>query len=132
MDVQNKHGGEYPSELDNFIGKQMLFKVEITDGNLLHNWRNYVVKRTSGNADLIKQFISPHKIEISNNEVEENDKLGGDSHDAEPLTEEKVIECGDSTKSGLKDTVEESTPCSKVVGKRVADSVGSATGRRCW
>lgn len=58
IDAQNKHGGDYPSELDALIGKQMLFKVEITDGNLAHNWRNYAVKLTYDNADLIKQFIS--------------------------------------------------------------------------
>jgi hypothetical protein len=56
--------GDYPIELDTFIGKQMLFKVEITNGNLKHNCTNYVVKRTSDNADLINQFIAHHKIEV--------------------------------------------------------------------
>jgi hypothetical protein len=44
--------------------KQILFKVEITDENLKHNWRNYAVKRTSDNVDLINQFIAHHKIEV--------------------------------------------------------------------
>ena len=39
---------------------------------------------------------------------------------------DRAVECGDSTKSGPKDSVEETMPISKVVGKRVADSVGSA------
>ena len=39
---------------------------------------------------------------------------------------DRAVECGDSTKSGPKDSVEETMPISKVVGKRVADSVWSA------
>jgi hypothetical protein len=34
----------------------MLFKVEVTDGNLVHGWRNYSVKRTSDDVDLIGHF----------------------------------------------------------------------------
>ncbi len=54
----------YPSALDVLIGKQMLFKVEITNGNLLHGWRNYGVKRTSDDADLINQFIKRHDLKV--------------------------------------------------------------------
>lgn len=44
------------------------------------------------------------------------------------MSEERVVEYGDSTKSGLKDAVEETTPkTKKILGKRVADSVGYAT-----
>lgn len=43
----NPQASEYPNEFDIVVGKQMLFKVGITDGNLMHNWRNYAVKRTS-------------------------------------------------------------------------------------
>jgi hypothetical protein len=39
----------------------------------------------------------------------------------------RLAECGDSTKTQHKDAVDEGTPCSKVVGKRTVDSVGSAT-----
>jgi len=42
----------------------MLFKVEITNGNLLHNWRNYAVRRTSDDKELITRFIAHHKIEV--------------------------------------------------------------------
>jgi len=38
-----------------------------------------------------------------------------------------VVECGDSTISGPKDTAEENTLEGKMVGKRAADSVGSVT-----
>jgi hypothetical protein len=40
----------------------MLFKVEITDGNLMHNWRNYAVKRTSDDSNLMNQFVTLHNI----------------------------------------------------------------------
>jgi len=46
------------------MGKEMLFKVEITDGNLLHGWRNYAVKRTSDDVDLIKRFKTLHNIKV--------------------------------------------------------------------
>lgn len=55
----------YPKELGLLVGKKMLFKVEITDWNLVHNWRNYGVKRTSDDADLIKGFIEKHNIKIA-------------------------------------------------------------------
>lgn len=42
--------------------------------------------------------------------------------------QERVVECNDSSKFSIKDAVEETTPkTKKIVGKRVADSVGSAT-----
>jgi hypothetical protein len=46
------------------VGKNMLFKVEITNGNLLHNWRNYGVKRTSDDADLIQLFIKKYNVKV--------------------------------------------------------------------
>lgn len=51
-----------PSELDVLVGKKMLFKVEVTDGNLHHSWRNYGVKRTLDDSELIKQFMMRHKL----------------------------------------------------------------------
>lgn len=48
----------------------MLFKVEFTDGNLKHNWRNYAVKRSSDDANLITQFVTVHKIKICNKDNE--------------------------------------------------------------
>lgn len=42
----------------------MLFKVEIMDGNLLHGWRNYPVKRTSDDVDLIGRFKVLHNAEV--------------------------------------------------------------------
>jgi len=47
IDAQPNNAKDYPAELDLFIGKQMLFKVEVTEANLLHNWRSYAVKRTT-------------------------------------------------------------------------------------
>jgi len=55
---------QYPSELDAFIGKEMLFKVEITYGNLLHSWRNYAIKRTSDDANLIGRFKTLHNVKV--------------------------------------------------------------------
>jgi hypothetical protein len=42
--MQHNNVADFPSELDIFYGKQMLFKVEVADGNLIHNWRSYALK----------------------------------------------------------------------------------------
>lgn len=36
--AKNNNATNFPSELDIFYGKHMLFKVEVTNGNLIHNW----------------------------------------------------------------------------------------------
>lgn len=64
LTLQASNSLGYPKELELLVGKQMLFKVEITDWNLVHNWQNYGVKRTSDDADLIKMFIEKHNIKV--------------------------------------------------------------------
>lgn len=39
-------GIPYPTELNVFVDKRMLFKVDVTDANLYRNWRSYTVKET--------------------------------------------------------------------------------------
>lgn len=39
--------------------------------------------------------------------------------------QQRLIECGDSSKTDVKSKDEEITPTSKVVGKRLSDTVGS-------
>jgi len=62
--MQPNNSSDYPSDLDSFVGKQMLFKVEVSDGNLLHNWRNYAVKRTTADEDVINRFVVFHNIKV--------------------------------------------------------------------
>jgi len=45
IDVQNEQNDEYPSELQSFLAKQWLFKVEVGDGNTIFNWRCFSVKK---------------------------------------------------------------------------------------
>ncbi|KEH37509.1 transmembrane protein, putative [Medicago truncatula] len=59
---RNNNAADFPSELDIFYGKHMLFKVEVADGNLIHNWRSYDVKRISDDGDMTKRFMVPHNI----------------------------------------------------------------------
>jgi hypothetical protein len=68
--MQPNNSSEFPSDLDTFIGKQMLFKVEVTDGNLLHNWRNYAVKRTTADVEIIQRFMTLHNIKGIEYEVD--------------------------------------------------------------
>ncbi|RHN57848.1 hypothetical protein MtrunA17_Chr5g0444831 [Medicago truncatula] len=115
-----------PKELGLLVGKQMLFKVEITDWNLVHNWRNHGVKRTSDDADLIKRFIEKHNIkEIA----EEDDSCNNNvplTQIGEARLESRLIEFGDSTKTGNDLVDNEQTPGSKSGGKRFADAEDSA------
>lgn len=60
--METKDSVTYPPELDTLVRKLMLFKVELTDGNLAHNWRNYSVKCATDDKDLIKKFMTLHKI----------------------------------------------------------------------
>lgn len=102
----------------------MLFKVEITNGNLLHDWQNYGVKRTSNDADLIKKFVKHHDLKI----VDVDDDAGDIDlalTQKESLPKENVqvqlLEAGDSSKSDVNQVVGQHTPSSKGSGKRSAD-----------
>jgi len=44
----------------------MLFKVEIGDGNITHNWQSYSVKRVTDCEDLIKRFMVLHNVKVLN------------------------------------------------------------------
>jgi hypothetical protein len=61
---QNNNVADFPSELDIFYVKHMLFKVEVADGNLIHNWRSYAVKRITDDGDMIKRFMVLHNIKL--------------------------------------------------------------------
>ncbi|GAU47014.1 hypothetical protein TSUD_403240 [Trifolium subterraneum] len=74
----------YPSELDVFVEKRLLFKVEVTDANLYRNWRGYTVKKVTDDADTIARFISLHGITV-----------GGDGEDANCV--DLVCSLGDDT-----------------------------------
>ncbi|XP_024633871.1 uncharacterized protein [Medicago truncatula] len=102
----------------------MLFKVEITNGNLLHSWRNYGVKRTSDDADLIKMFIKRHDLKIFYDEDDAGDiDVTFTQTNTTHLENVQVqlLEAGDSTKTDVNKNEEQNTPCSKGSGKRSAD-----------
>ena len=65
MYVQQNKEADFPSEMDIFYGKQMLFKVEVAEGNLIHNWRSYAVKRVTDDVDMIKRFMVLHSIKVT-------------------------------------------------------------------
>ncbi|MCH79284.1 ATP-dependent DNA helicase PIF1 [Trifolium medium] len=57
----------YPRELDMFINKWMLFKVEVTDANLYRNWRGYTVKKFTSDDEVISRFTSLYGINLDAN-----------------------------------------------------------------
>lgn len=54
----------FPSEFQSFIGKQFLFKVEVSDGNVSNGWQSFTVKKMSSDDDLIQKFVGQHGINV--------------------------------------------------------------------
>jgi len=42
----------------------MLFKVEVSKGNVNYKWRNYGVKKATEDRDIINQFMTRHDIKV--------------------------------------------------------------------
>jgi hypothetical protein len=45
----------YPPELNVFVEKKMLFKGEVSDANLFHNWHGYIVKKLTEDENISKK-----------------------------------------------------------------------------
>ncbi|KAK2352284.1 hypothetical protein QL285_096593 [Trifolium repens] len=58
------NSGAYPHELNVFVNKRMLFKVEVTDANLFRNWRGYAVKKLSSDEEIINRFTTLYGINL--------------------------------------------------------------------
>ncbi|WJX72997.1 hypothetical protein P8452_56824 [Trifolium repens] len=113
----------YPPELDTFVNKRMLFKVDVTDANLLRNCRTYTVRKMTEDEEIIKRFMSHHALNgVDGDNVEagcvELGSQAADTNDA--------IEGSDSTKDD-KNTL--ATPTSKNSGKRSIDRVESISDK---
>ncbi|KAK2397669.1 hypothetical protein QL285_059222 [Trifolium repens] len=73
--MNNEH--TYPQELNVFVNKRILFKVEVTDANLYRNWRGYTVKKLSDDDDIIKRFAALHGIYVGyDDQVGNNNNFG--------------------------------------------------------
>ncbi|XP_045817056.1 uncharacterized protein LOC123910068 isoform X1 [Trifolium pratense] len=118
----------YPPDLNMFINKQMLFKVEITKGHVNKRYNNYNVKRATDDAAIIQKFISLHNIKMCNeeNEAEYNNALI-ELADNSPI--KGASEFVDST-NNIDEVIVLSdceTPNSKHSGKRSAANMTSLT-----
>ncbi|GAU43970.1 hypothetical protein TSUD_283970 [Trifolium subterraneum] len=134
LDAMNNvehNSGPYPSDLDVFVDKRMLFKVEVTDANLYRNWRGYTVKKVTSDEDIINSFMSLHGISFA-----------GDGDDANFIPEMcnldhedslDVVEGGDSTTNeGVFVSDITHTPTSKITGKNIvnSDAVGASAAKK--
>jgi len=54
----------YPAELNAFVDKRMLFKVEVSDANLFRNWHSYTVKKMSSDDEIINRFLILHGLKV--------------------------------------------------------------------
>jgi len=62
--TQANSSREYPADLDVLLDKQMLFKVEVSRGNINYGWRNYAGKRATSDGNIIQQFIKKHELKV--------------------------------------------------------------------
>lgn len=109
----------YPPELNVFVDKRKVFKVEVSDANLFRNWRSYTVKKLTMDGDIIKRFLIFHGISEVNDE--EAALCVGRTIDVADSTPLEALEGGDSNnKDEGPDAID--TPTSKQIGKRPAVS----------
>jgi len=62
--MQTNKDAEYPPEFNIFVDKQILFKVEVSEGNVKKKYRNYTVKRATDDVSIIEQFMSKHNLKV--------------------------------------------------------------------
>ena len=62
--TQANSSREYSADLDVLLDKQMLFKVEVSRGNINYGWRNYAVNRATFDGNIIQQFIKKHELKV--------------------------------------------------------------------
>ncbi|KAK2428601.1 replication protein A 70 kDa DNA-binding subunit [Trifolium repens] len=107
LDAMNRgsNSDAYPHELDVFVNKRMLFKVEVTDANLFRNWRGYTVKKLSYDEEVINRFTTLYGINLGDdgNHALLDDAYLGDL-DGDESTCNKVVALPDGA----------TTPTSKV------------------
>lgn len=65
--TNRKDSTAYPPELNAFVAKRMLFKVEVSDANLYRNWHSFTVKKLTDDDDIIKKFLTLHGLNVGNN-----------------------------------------------------------------
>lgn len=49
------------------IDKQILFKVEVGEGNVVKKYRNYAVKKASDDVGVIEQFMFKYNLKVEHN-----------------------------------------------------------------
>jgi membrane protein required for beta-lactamase induction len=54
----------YPPDLDIFVDKRALFKVEVSDANLFRNWQSFTVKKLTLDDDTINRFLTLHGLNV--------------------------------------------------------------------
>jgi hypothetical protein len=64
LQANTNSAGDYPEDFNMFIDKQMLFKVEVSRGNVNYGWRNYAVKKATDEPDIIQHFLAKHNIQV--------------------------------------------------------------------
>ncbi|CAJ2672071.1 unnamed protein product [Trifolium pratense] len=121
----------YPRELDMFVNKWMLFKVEVTDANLYRNWRGYNVKKVTSDEDIIKRFTSLHGINLNDHDDDTNfDHLLFELGDIAPLPALDGVESSNKADNVVSNFGQ--TPTSKMNGKQKVGIDGcdiTASGR---
>ncbi|XP_039685634.1 replication protein A 70 kDa DNA-binding subunit-like isoform X2 [Medicago truncatula] len=124
QDLINEHEkgegtNDYPPDFNVLIEKQVLFKVEVGEGNVVKKYRNYAVKKASDDVGVIEQFMSKYNLEKPNDGSVEELSVNGVA--ANNYNVQDVQEVEDSCSN----TCVIGTPTSKTGLKRSSDSIDS-------
>ncbi|MQL85743.1 hypothetical protein Taro_018286, partial [Colocasia esculenta] len=76
---ETRQGGDtesFPEELDNFLHKRFIFKIQISEFNLQQKWHIYTVIRVMDDDSLIEEYLSSSIESNENLELDECIKYG--------------------------------------------------------
>ena len=62
--TQTNKDYDYLVEFKAFIDKQILFKVEVGEGNVARRYMNFAVKKATDDAGVIDEFMSKNNLKV--------------------------------------------------------------------
>ncbi|MQL79410.1 hypothetical protein Taro_011835, partial [Colocasia esculenta] len=93
----------FPEELDNFLHKRFIFKIQISEFNLQQKWPIYTVIRVTDDDSLIEEYLSSSIESNENLELDESIKHGEQITDVD--TDTFSITCSSSSITPLKRSI---------------------------
>ncbi|GKD76386.1 replication protein A 70 kDa DNA-binding subunit B [Tanacetum coccineum] len=123
------NAGDYPDDLNDLLGKTMLFRVDVSRYNLINNYAVYTVGRITSSELHIKSFIKLYA-----DEMDEVKDVNEDGYETDGDNEEPIIETTQNpkpdTSTSSKHDVESSTAKNVVKVEPVEFNATPPQGKR--